>query len=160
MVGMRLLYFVMVAVLVTGAAMAYKWSAEQEEALERAVSTSASSVERMEREVRIRSAMADVELNGRGWPVTVDPVWFGLRVPENPLAPGDRPWLEVAGESELVESHPRVRLIVDETTASFWYNPALGVVRARVGVNVSDRKALALYNRVNGSRVTSLVAGR
>jgi hypothetical protein len=40
----------------------------------------------------------------------------------------------------------------------FWYNPALGVVRARVPRTLSDAEALELYNEVNGTRLQELTA--
>jgi hypothetical protein len=39
----------------------------------------------------------------------------------------------------------------------FWYNPALGIVRARVPRTLSDADAIDTYNRVNGTAIRSLV---
>jgi len=51
---------------------------------------------------------------------------------------------------------PPVRMTIDGKLASFWYNPYQGIVRARVPVCVSDRKALDLYNSINGTRLSEL----
>lgn len=68
----------------------------------------------------------------------------------------DRPWLEVAPAADADLLHPRVRVTIDEGLAAFWYNPFQGVVRARVPVLVSDTDATALYNRVNGTSLSSI----
>jgi len=40
--------------------------------------------------------------------------------------------------------------------AMFWYNPARGVIRARVPRTLSDADAVALYNDVNRTKVVEL----
>jgi hypothetical protein len=47
----------------------------------------------------------------------------------------------------------------DRSIAAFWYNPANGVVRARVPVTISDQRATELYNRINGVFLTSIFEG-
>jgi hypothetical protein len=42
------------------------------------------------------------------------------------------------------------------STAAFWYNPYKGILRARVPYDISDERALDLYNRVNGTSVSSI----
>jgi len=88
--------------------------------------------------------------------VTIDPAWFQEAAPGNPLLDEDRPWVEVAGTSQADLLHPPVRMAVEKSIAAFWYNPYQGVVRARVPVMVSDDKATELYNRVNGTGMSSI----
>ncbi|MEO1128721.1 MAG: hypothetical protein AAFX05_03320 [Planctomycetota bacterium] len=154
---MRLLQVIMVAVLTAGAATAFSWSRQATQDEENAIRATMTSLERLQREIRVRSAMGQDQLNGRGWPLTIDPEWFGSNPPRNHLVAGVRPWVEVASPAEYDLEHPPMRLAIGEETASFWYNPGNGAVRARIGVQVSDRKALALYNRVNRSAVADLV---
>jgi hypothetical protein len=45
-------------------------------------------------------------------------------------------------------------MAIDNSVASFWYNPYQGVIRARVPIVISDRKAL--YNSVNRTRLDSI----
>lgn len=116
------------------------------------------SVRRFEREVRVRAATDDVVINGRGWPVTIDPAWFAEAIPQNPLLSRDRPWVEVAPPDQAHRLHPESPVAFDSSVASFWYNPYNGVIRARVPHTLSDKQALELYNRVNGSALASIFA--
>ncbi len=142
--------------MAAGIAGGYLWSRDSRDDLDASVMRARGATDAIEREIRIRAATGGVGLNGRGWPTTVDVAWWDGRPPQNPLVPGDRAWLEIARESENELLHPPVRQSVRRAHAAFWYNPAKGVVRARVGPAVSDRIAIEVYNRVNGTSVTEL----
>lgn len=122
----------------------------------RLVDRTADAVNRLQRELAVRSATKTATLNERGYPTTVDPAWFKGEYPVNELLPDEHPWLEVAGEEEAELMHPPVRVAVKSDMPTLWYNPYLGVVRARVPVSVSDEEALAAYNRVNGAALPTL----
>lgn len=115
-----------------------------------------ADMRRLELELKYRAASGTVEVNSRGWPVTVDPDWFMPHPPVNALLTPHRPWVEVASPDEAGLLHPPVRMAVDETLAAFWYNPYQGVVRARVPVMVNDDQATDLYNRVNSTHIPSI----
>jgi hypothetical protein len=134
------------------------WMAGQDRALE-AFSTvrTVSAVRHIEQVIKFKGTVQTVSTNQRGWPVTVDPVWFENDPPRNPLLSTEHPWLEVAGPEQAAFQHPPVRLAVNTQLAGFWYNPYQGVVRARVPVMVSDQRATALYNRVNGTNLHSIL---
>ncbi|MBN8645896.1 MAG: hypothetical protein J0L61_11730 [Planctomycetes bacterium] len=102
-------------------------------------------------------AEVQTQVNQRGWPVTIEPAWFGTAPPVNRLTPAGCPWIEIATGGELHRTNPNVRVALDRDTASFWYNPALGIVRARVGPTATDEQAVALYNRVNATAVAAIV---
>jgi len=123
------------------------------------VAATRSAVQRIETQIRLRAAAGEAEVNSRGWPTTIDPAWFDGAAPRNLLLKGRRPWLEIAPPEQADLQHPPVRVAVDETTASFWYNPGTGAVRARVPATVSDRRAVELYNRVNGASLRSIFEG-
>jgi len=116
----------------------------------------AADARRLELELKYRAASKSVELNPRGWPVTVDPKWFDSDPPINALLTPHRPWVEVASPDEAGLLHPRVRMAVDESYAAFWYNPYQGVLRARVPVMVNDDQATEIYNRVNSTTIPSI----
>lgn len=116
----------------------------------------ADDLRRFEQMVQLRAATKDVELNGRGWPLTIDPEWFGDAPPRNLLLSPDRPWVEVAQPEEAELRDPVDRVALDDTLASFWYNPYQGVVRARVPLRINDEQTLALYNRVNATALDSI----
>ena len=114
---------------------------------------------RIERELRRRAATGEVEVNGRGWPIEIDPRWFGQDPPTNGLLPSDRPWIEIAPDADAALLHPVVRQSYSKAIAAFWYNPALGIVRARAPVTISDQRATELYNEINGVALTSIFEG-
>lgn len=122
------------------------------------IADASQALRRFEREVRVRAATDDVVVNGRGWPVTIDPGWFSGAPPENPLLTRDRPWVEVAAPNQAHQLHPDSPVAFDSSVASFWYNPYNGVIRARVPHSLSDKQALELYNRVNGTALASIFA--
>ncbi len=116
----------------------------------------AEDVREFEQMIKLRAATKDVELNGRGWPVTIDPGWFNGQPPRNTLLSPDRPWVDVATPEDAGLVDPRIRIALDEQYASFWYNPYQGIVRARVPLRISDSLTLETYNAVNGTSLASI----
>lgn len=106
-----------------------------------------------------RSAMGEVEVNEAGHATTIDPDWFEQQVPRNLLVPPEQPWLDVAPADEF-SHHPPDPVIYQTPEgprqAGFWYNPNLGVFRARVNRQLSEKATLRLYNRVNGTTLAAL----
>jgi hypothetical protein len=151
-----LVYPLMIALLLASVWWTWSWHAEHTAQEQAAIDQARASIERISREISYRATLSDCPLNGRGWPIVVEPQWFQGHLPRNPLVPQSNPWLEIAGEHEQHLLNPPQPLVVDETLASFWYNPANGIVRARVGQTVSDASALRLYNAINGTRLGSL----
>lgn len=115
-----------------------------------------TSLSRLRQIVKRHAGLADAKLNGRGWPETIQEGWFEDGAPRNPFLTGRRPWIEVAGSDEALLTHPFIRCDVSGAAAEFWYNPYLGIVRARVPYLRSDRETLALYNDVNDCELGSL----
>ena len=114
-------------------------------------------VRRFELEIKVRAATEDAELTGRDWPMTIDPAWFDSP-PQNTLVSRDRPWVDVAPPEHADLSNPVMRLAMNRTYASFWYNPYQGIIRARVPMAINDEQALRLYNQVNATSLTNLYA--
>lgn len=114
---------------------------------------------RIEQALRVKAATGATEVNGRGWPIEIDPDWFPDNPPQNRLLTPDRPWLEIAPPEYAELIHPPVRMAFDRSIAAFWYNPANGVVRARVPVTISDLRATELYNRINSVSLSSIFEG-
>jgi hypothetical protein len=123
---------------------------------EKNVQSVQDSLRRFEQMLAMRAAAKDTPMTGRGWPQTMDVTWFGTDPPTNVLLSPDRPWIEVALPSEAHLKHPNIRVAADLRTASFWYNPYQGILRARVPYEISDERALETYNLINGSSVDSI----
>lgn len=107
-------------------------------------------------EVKRQAGLKLGELGPTGFPLTVDPAWFPPSPPMNPLLGGNRPWVEVAAPEQSMLDHPVARCDLQGDLAAFWYNPANGIVRARVPHTGSDATTLTLYNDVNESNLTLL----
>lgn len=133
------------------------WHVYQRTEEERRIAVATAGVREFGEAIRLHAASEGTLLTGRGWPVTVDPAWFGDSPPRNPLLSSDRAWVEVAPPEHADLSHPDQRVVSGPGIASFWYNPYQGVVRARVPMAVSDKRTLELYNRVNGTSLESIL---
>jgi hypothetical protein len=142
----------MVLAIIGGFVLTQRSGNQQTERLE----TTRDAVKRFQDEITIRSALE--ESDGVHHPASVDPAWFEGNLPMNLLIGDNAPWVEIAGSSEATLVHPQNRIALGNRTARFWYNPVLGIVRARVPANISDAEALEWYNYVNGSALDSLFA--
>lgn len=143
---------VVLAVLVAGGALQVRAARQNDAAVEQV----RQAVQEMSRQVRLHAALGKAEVNGRGWPVTVEPSWFGAAPPRNGLVTPERPWLEIAPPEHADLVHPPVRITIDRSVAAFWYNPANGVVRARAPMRLADRSTTEVYNQINGSTLASI----
>lgn len=147
------------AILGVGVLAYFGWSQARHEL---GVSVTQSAVERIQREIARRASMDGVVRTETGWPVSIDAAWFEDGVPRNALVAGNgRAWIEIASDEEKNLSDPRVRAITPGASglAEFWYNPARGIVRARVASRLSDRAALDAYNRINHTHLDAIVEG-
>lgn len=153
---MRLLIDSLVAVMLAGLLASIILSDRAAEEETKDVEVATVDLHRLQREIYLQAALAEVPLSEHGFPITVDPEWFQGGLPRNPLLGPDHPWLEVADASQQNFKHPHDRMAADRLTAKFWYNPYQGIVRARVSSTLSENEALALYNQVNGCSLPNL----
>ncbi|MBX3377095.1 MAG: hypothetical protein KF678_08845 [Phycisphaeraceae bacterium] len=123
---------------------------------DQSVHATQESLRAFEKMLAMRSAAKDTALTKTGWPATIDVTWFAGAPPLNSLLTPDRPWVEVATPEEAHMRDPNTRAAVSYQTASFWYNPYLGIVRARVPYEFNDEKSRELYNQVNSTSVASI----
>lgn len=152
----RLIQLLMVGVLLFGAVGAWWYHRAASEARANAINQVRMAVAELRTQVKYRGALGSTPINGRGLPLTIDPGWWDGPPPTNVLVPPGNPWLEVAPPGDYHLEHPRTRVVLTGEVAGLWYNPGLGVVRARVPQMVSDDDAIDLYNAVNGAAVESL----
>jgi hypothetical protein len=155
---MRLLVDALVAFMLAAIIAGVLWHHRAESAAQAAVAETRESVRAIARQISLEVALHEATAGADERLMTIDPAWFQPHLPENPLVDQGHPWLEVALPEERLRRHPRERLASDKALAKFWFNPANGIVRARVGPGASDAAALDLYNRVNDSELTSLYA--
>jgi hypothetical protein len=153
---MRLLLHLLVtltaAAVLGGLALFYAKSQQTEAEFELA----RQEVSRFQQQIHLQTALASSEDQSAQPPASVDPTWFEGDVPRNPLLGPEHPWVEIAGPEMHDRLHPFDLAAADESVATFWYNPYLGVVRARVPVGISDLRTLERYNNINDSALPSL----
>ena len=115
---------------------------------------------RLRGQATYRGAMREVRVSRAGFPQVVREEWFeGESLPTNVLIPGRQCWLDIAPPGDMFE-HPPDPIAFRSSQGGFWYNPNIGVIRARVPWKNSTKEALAAYNRVNGSDLKAFpVAG-
>lgn len=142
--------------IVAGIAVGYSAHTRQSDTEFEHLEKTRAAVERLKGEVVIRSQSGQADVNPRGWSATVVPAWFGGELPKNTLLSEDRPWVEVAPVEHAHWEHPKAVFDVSGHDAAFWYNPALGIVRARVPMMPTDKRTIDAYNRVNNTSVGSL----
>ncbi len=154
---MRLLIDTLVALMLAGLLGGILLYRQQDRTSEEQLDQVQQSLRLIEQQVVLHAAMADTDLTGRGFPTEIDPEWFSESLPRNSLAGAGHPWVEIAGRSQADLRDPPVRVLLDESYAAFWYNPYQGLVRARVPANVSDERALQIYNEINGTGIEVIV---
>lgn len=91
-----------------------------------------------------------IEKLSNGQAVMIEQSWFET-VPLNPFAPENTRWMDVAKHPGL--KHPEM-ITFGDSRAMFWYNPHLGIVRARVPQQISQGSTFEYYNRLNESSLT------
>lgn len=153
---MRFLLNTLAALLVCALVAGGVWQYRAREQDRARLDEARSAVRQLQRTITVQAGLGKTEVNGRGWPVTIDTAWFDGAPPWNALVSRQRPWVEVAPPEHGDLLHPIVRMTINDDVAAFWYNPGNGILRARVPVTVSDRQATELYNSVNGTSLRSI----
>jgi len=130
---------------------------QQQSIREEAVAATERSLAVIRSEVKRRVGLGDGPFSPSGWPAKVNESWFGDRELGNALLPEITGLsVEVAGEEEAMLTHPAKTFVGEQETSAYWYNPYLGIVRARVPYQRTDGETLALYNNVNDCELSTL----
>lgn len=147
-----ILIALMIAGILAGAVVLHRTKQEKQQKIE----TTRIEVRRFQRQLMLKAAMAQAGSGIESFPDTVDPTWFGENFPKNLLLSEGHPWVEIAAKGERTLVHPIDPTASEMTDAQFWYNPYLGIVRARVPADLSDAKAVELYNTINETDLVDL----
>lgn len=155
---MRLLVHTLLTLMIAGilGGVAMFYIDVQKEESDRALAH--AEVGRFQQQIHLRAALSE-EATDRALPQSIDAKWFEGDIPRNPLLGPEHPWVEIAGPELRNALHPPNLTATDGSVAQFWYNPANGVVRARVPQDISDARVLDLYNEINDSALTSVFPG-
>lgn len=115
-----------------------------------------AALNQLHKELQVRFSIEEGDKSATGYPVFIQPNWFKPGPhPTNGLATEDQPWIDIAPPTDFDENPPDPVLAAGEQ-AGLWYNPNLGVFRARVPFKGTEQATLALYNAVNGTHLQSL----
>lgn len=111
---------------------------------------------RLRGQAAYHGAMRRMAVTKAGFPRAIRRQWFGGEsLPVNHLIPDRHCWLDVAPSGDMFD-HPPDPIAFRSTQGGFWYNPNIGVVRARVPWQHSVEQALRMYNKLNGTNLTHL----
>ncbi len=154
--SMRILLNILIALTLIGIGVVVVMSRQADGVKQDQIKSTKEEVRRFQRQITLQSTLADIELTSEGFPVTIDPLWFDGHLPANTLLEVGRPWVQIAGLDERASLHPIDLAARDAAAAQFWYSPYKGIVRARVPADISDKRALTIYNQVNGSRLADM----
>lgn len=147
-----ILIALMIAGILAGAVVLHRTKQEKQHKIE----TTRIEVRRFQRQLMLKAAIAQAGISSESFPETIDPSWFGDTFPKNLLLNQGHPWVEIAAKGERTLVHPVDPTANEMTDAQFWYNPYLGIVRARVPADLSDAKAVELYNTINETDLVDL----
>lgn len=153
---MRLFMDAVVALMLLALLAGVVWYNKQDNVQQKDRETARSECRRFQQQIALQSALARGDRNERGYPETIDPAWFQGVNPNNPLVNPVNPWVQVAGPEHKYLLHPPDPVCATKSIAKFWYNPYMGVVRARVPSGFSDAASLELYNFINDCQLTEL----
>lgn len=105
--------------------------------------------------ITYNSALEQATLNESGHALYPSPLWFPNGLPSNRLVPGRHPWFDIAPQGDLNDQPPDP-IIHSHDQAGYWYNPNLGIIRARVMPLFTEQATLTLYNQINTTMLGSL----
>jgi hypothetical protein len=154
---MRLVLNILIGLMVIMLLAGVAWQRSERSLQRQHIEQTRHEVAQFHRVIALQSALNNIERSSRGYPLAIDPEWFDGELPTNPLLTPSHPWLEIAHPDQGNLFHPPVRAAISHHDARFWYNPANGIVRARVPRAASDAATLRLYNTVNGTKLTALL---
>ncbi len=146
---MRTVIDTLIAVVLLGMLAGVGWYKLRGAEEDKRVTVTQAALQLIHGQVLYHAGLGDVPLNKSGHPVSIDAGWFETE-PTNACVEGEAPWMQVAQEAAYRQRHPK-KIVADIDHAMFWYNPYLGVVRARVSAQISEQETVTLYNQVNGA---------
>ncbi len=155
---MRLMIDTLIAAMLVGilAGVMLHYRAEAREV--ESMRTVQQSLNRLHELMKYHKALDEARTGTINKSIMVSPLWFEGNLPENPLVPGRHPWMDIAPAGDQ-GAHPPDPVIRAGHQAAFWYNPTLGVFRARVAPQYTDDATLELYNKINLSPLYALPSG-
>lgn len=152
---MRLLVDSLIALMLVSILAGVLWHYRRQQRLLNDYQFIHNALDRLHDQTLYHKALGDVKLNAEGFPEQIKPRWFGDHLPVNVLVSTSHPWMDIAPADDT-STEPPDPVITDRHQAGLWYNPNNGIFRARVTRQLSDEATLQMYNRVNGTSLTSL----
>jgi len=151
----RLLIDSLIALLLVGvlaSVLFYRWSKKHNLERYRVVQEALSA---LSDQAEYQGVLASGDSGVSRFPAVMSPLWFRSGLPMNVAIPGWHPWMDVAPPGDTSE-HPPDPVITDSGQAGIWYNPNLGIFRARVQEQGSELESLNLYNQLNKTTLQAI----
>ncbi|MFA9477468.1 hypothetical protein ACERK3_04085 [Phycisphaerales bacterium AB-hyl4] len=152
---MRLLIDTLIALMLTALLGGLIWNHRYQEQQTLDRQTVHRSLNQLHEQVLYQRSLGRVAQSDLGFPRIVEPTWFSSGLPRNAIAPPPHPWMDIAPPDDMA-SHPPDPVLTHPAQAGLWYNANLGVFRARVPAQISQRATIRLYNDLNGTQLTGL----
>lgn len=141
---------VLLAILTGGAG--YWWTQHQQVAMRRQIDQVRQSMREIHNVAMLHGGQGDVPVHASGYPLKIEATWFATP-PVNGLAADHALWLAVAEPERYAATNPR-NIVASDQRAAFWYNPARGIIRARVPRQITEDATMDLYNRINATSLS------
>lgn len=154
---MRFVIDLLIILMVVGVCGGGYWYWQQQDKQSDKATAARSALARIREQIDIHKAYQDAlkydegDDTGGDYPQEVHQSWFEGNVPKNPFASPDHAWIDFASAEDGDALNPPDPVLHRPEQAMFWYNPKLGIIRARVALQFSDPQTVALYNEVNGT---------
>lgn len=152
---MRLLIDTLIALMLTALLGGLIWHHRYQEDQVQAKQTVQRSLTELHEQVLYQRSLGRVAQSDLGFPRLVEPTWFSRSLPRNAVAPPPHPWMDIAPPDDMA-THPPDPVLTHPAQAGLWYNPNLGIFRARVPAQLSHGATIRLYNELNGTQIRAL----
>jgi hypothetical protein len=152
---MRLLIDTLIALMAVGLLGGVLWTRSGEADVQKNIDNVREALEELRITAAYHGALGHLSNSPAGYPVHMMPEWFPEPRPANALLSEQHPWIDLAPPGDHA-IHPPDPVAFRKHQAGFWYNPNLGVFRARVPADGSDASRLELYNRINHADLAAL----
>lgn len=151
---MRLIIDTVIALMLVAILGGVIWSYKSEEAQANRIEATRNSIVAIRVQTTAQPALHQVEATRRGFAKKIERKWFE-HLPQNMLInDASVPWLDHASETERKRENPAY-IVANRGYASFWYNPQIGRVVARVPMQFTQSGTVKLYNKVNGTSLST-----
>ncbi|MDH3582929.1 MAG: hypothetical protein OER86_01800 [Phycisphaerae bacterium] len=152
---MRLVTDTLIALMLVGLLGGMIWYQRDDDRLLERVEAVRLATKAIEAQAVFQPALGEIKGTPRGFALELKAEWFD-HLPTNILLDNHAklPWVDHTPVEAQDRADPAT-IVADSKHATFWYNPYLGLVRARVPMQFTQKQTVDLYNLVNRTAVVA-----